>query len=729
MQLSFDILFVADPRFKGGASTGLASEIRASRACGLTCGLIMVKGPLLRKTRPLHAELRALIGEGLCQVVDPGDDVAARLAIIHHPTLFAFPPGRRLAIVVRKVVLVLNHPEVDAAGVVQYDLHKVAENIRFAFGVPPILAPIAPPVRASIRSCPPGAQLMERDWTYVIDLDRWPARGKPFPQAPVVIGRHSRPELVKWPDARETAEHVYPPRADIRIRMLGADRNILASSYGPLPANWECIPFGQEDPSEFLTGLDFYVYFHGESWIEAFGRNLLEALATGLVTIVPPHFEPTFGPAAVYAEARDVESVIDGFMADPEAYERQSRQARAFVEERFSLISYRARIDELAPGDTPPVPAPTRPRARPRVLMVTSNGIGLGHLTRLLAVADRLPKSVQPVFLTLSQAVRLVKDAGYLAEFIPFHRYLNCEPERWNGVLAEELHEALTFYRPRVVVFDGNAPYPGLMSALAGFPEIISVWMRRSMWSPFHAKWLEPSASFDAIIQPGELASAFDLGPTQAFADVVHHVPPILLVDPSSRLSREEARKALDVPEGRILVALQLGSGNNFSFNAIREAVVAALFANPGVEIVEFVSPAQDAAPSDGGPRHAVKAIYPSFRYAAGFDFAVSAAGYNSFHESLLGAIPTVFVPNEADEMDRQISRARFAELRGCGRLLRAFDLYAVAAVVDDMMDPGSRDRMRQACRELAVENGAGEAANFIADLARFIRTDRHPAA
>ena len=48
---------------------------------------------------------------------------------------------------------------------------------------------------------------------------------------------------------------------------------------------------------------------------------------------------------------------------------------------------------------------------------------------------------------------------------------------------------------------------------------------------------------------------------------------------------------------------------------------------------------------------------------------AIAAAGYNTFHEQVLGAIPTLFVPNEADEMDLQASRARWAELTRRGRL------------------------------------------------------------
>jgi glycosyltransferase involved in cell wall biosynthesis len=55
--------------------------------------------------------------------------------------------------------------------------------------------------------------------------------------------------------------------------------------------------------------------------VEAFGRNILEAMASGLPAILPPHFRPLFGDAAVYAEPVEVPSVLRRLYADRVAYE------------------------------------------------------------------------------------------------------------------------------------------------------------------------------------------------------------------------------------------------------------------------------------------------------------------------------------------------------------------------------------------------------------------------
>ncbi len=51
---------------------------------------------------------------------------------------------------------------------------------------------------------------------------------------------------------------------------------------------------------------------------------------------------------------------------------------------------------------------------------------------------------------------------------------------------------------------------------------------------------------------------------------------------------------------------------------------------------------------------------------------AITRAGYNVFHEAIAAALPTLFVPDEGRDMDRQIDRARFAEKHGLALCLPA---------------------------------------------------------
>ncbi|WEZ85883.1 hypothetical protein P6U16_23110 (plasmid) [Rhizobium sp. 32-5/1] len=394
MSAEFDILFVADARFEGGTSTAIAVEMRAAARAGFRCGLLTVKGPLLGLPFPMHPDIRGMLDAGLVERVDPSLPIEAGLVLIHHPTIMANRPTVPLRIQTRALVVVLHHPMFDRHGARQYDLSIISRNCRDAFGPWPAFAPVSGVVRNSLsRTLPEQATVLEEDWMNLIDIDEWPERGVRPIGEPIVIGRHSRPDPLKWP-SREDAWLAYPPDGKrYHIRVLGAD-DYLQRKYGPLPGNWELMPFAFTGIASFLASLDFYVYYHDEKWSEAFGRTILEALTVGLVVIIPPHFETIFGAAAVYATPDQVETVISRFVADPAAYESQAHKARSFAVNICSADVYEGRIGRLRDrfGIASPQPSGLPdPLPRRNVLFVSSNGIGMGHLARQLAIARHLP--------------------------------------------------------------------------------------------------------------------------------------------------------------------------------------------------------------------------------------------------------------------------------------------------------------------------------------------------
>jgi hypothetical protein len=367
-------------------------------------------------------------------------------------------------------------------------------------------------------------------------------------------------------------------------------------------------------------------------------------------------------------------------------------------------------------------PLPTR-----QILFASSNGIGIGHLAQQMAVAQRLPEGLKPVFATMSYAMKVAVDQGYHAHFLTYHRGIDATREDWNDVLAEELFDLISHLRPAVFAYDATAVFDGVSAALAMHPNLFSIWVRRPMWREAYRLFLDMADAFDAVIEPGELADEFDHGPTKEVRDRVLLVPPVLQLGPDERLGRNAARQFLDVPEGMTVVALQLGSGSNFDMSGVRGAVLKALLDRPDTLVLDIRSPIRaDFGPDEPlGPRHRIVELFPSFRYSRAFDAAIAAAGYNSFHENILGAIPTLFVPNEADEMDLQLNRARWAELGGFGLLMRRdHDLAHVDSLVERLLDPSERNGMAARCGGLTWTNGAEIIARYIEDHARIVRTD-----
>lgn len=721
MARQFDVAILADLRFPGGTSAAIAAEIDAQHAAGYRTALIAVKAPVLKFPHPIHPLLRAHLDAGRAELVDPEAALEAGLVLVHHPQVLTHLPRGRLRLQAARQLLIVHHPPFDADGQPFYDWLRIDHHAAALFGRPIPWAPVGPNVRRQLRELALPGGLWPEDWHNVLDPAAWAVERAPEDDV-LVVGRHSRPDLLKWPATREEALLVYPTSPEFAVRVLGSDPAITAF-LAPLPDNWRLFPFGSMDVRAFLAGLDAYVFYHHPRWVEAFGRTLLEAMATGLPVVLPEHFRDLFGPAAIYAAPHEAVDVLHRLREDPHWRREQGELAKTAVAERFSSARHVERLRAIVgPPASQPRPRPVRSRT---VLFFTSNGVGLGHVTRALAIAKRCPAGIEPVFATLSQGAALIEEAGFSVEYLPFHAYLGADPNRWNHYLAGELAEIVRYHDPRVILFDGNTPYSGLVRAMQAADRAWTVWIRRGFWRVGSGgAALERESAFDAVVEPEDLADIVDQGPTTTHRGRTVRVAPIRLLDKAELLEREEARRELELPADGLCFLVQLGAGNNFDFGPVQERILARLAEVPDATVTLLASPiSHGPAPERGAPR--VLRVFPSSRYLRAFDAAVSAVGYNSFHELVLSGIPALFVPNEHPMMDDQAARAEHAQRMGWSLALRAGDVYGLDEQVDRLLDPDERAAMRRAMALLEQRNGAVDAARIVAEMAFTLRADR----
>jgi hypothetical protein len=104
---------------------------------------------------------------------------------------------------------------------------------------------------------------------------------------------------------------------------------------------------------------------------------------------------------------------------------------------------------------------------------------------------------------------------------------------------------------------------------------------------------------------------------------------------------------------------------------------------------------------------------FPISMYLSAFDIAISAAGYNSFHELIFGAVPTLFVPRPRGT-DDQVGRARWAAETGISLAVQDPEPSAVIQRLEELCDHDVRDRLRAACRRVPKAGGAGAAAEAL---------------
>lgn len=354
----------------------------------------------------------------------------------------------------------------------------------------------------------------------------------------------------------------------------------------------------------------------------------------------------------------------------------------------------------------------------PSVLLVSSNGAGMGHLTRLLAYARRLPPGSRPHVLSLSQAVPAVEAEGLTWEYLPSQGATGLRPASWRAMWAERVAHTLRRVDPDVLVFDGTHPYSGLDQALAAHPRTRAVWSRRGLWKPGrNVDQLAKSSWFDLVLEPGDLSTAADRGATaQAIGQqAANRVRPVTLLDPTDLTDRQGARAALGLPADEPLALVTLGAGN-INDTADEVGAAAAALRAHGIGVC-VTAPAIAERAYAGAGVHLVR-HFPLSEHLHAFDYSIAAAGYNSFHEALRFGIPTIFVPNTATSLDDQEGRARYAAARGwalCATTLAGLGAQAhdlVAELVD--RGPGLAARAQQD----DPGNGAGDAAAVIADIA-----------
>lgn len=361
-----------------------------------------------------------------------------------------------------------------------------------------------------------------------------------------------------------------------------------------------------------------------------------------------------------------------------------------------------------------------------KIVLATSNGTGMGHLTRQLCVANALAPTACPVFFSMSKAAGVINTEGFSGEYCP-SRESNWIPEaRWHDYLADRLCAFVAETQARIVVFDGVVPYLGLLRARVELPEVAFVWMRRGYWrADARTAPLDSAGLFDLVLEPGDLAAAGDTGPTGGLGDAVR-LPPVSTLEHLEPLPREQAAAAMGIAPDRptALVTLAAGALNNVV--APGTAALQAFLDDPNWQVVVSRSALnqQGMELSDSTRCVELPGLYPLAKYLNTVDAAVSAGGYNSTHELLYARVPTLLVPNRWTNTDDQGARVRWLAEAGLALHAEESDHDGIRAQAVRLRDATVRAALERACAALEPPAGSRAAAEEItALLATSLRT------
>ncbi|MFP3881966.1 MAG: glycosyltransferase [Actinomycetota bacterium] len=355
------------------------------------------------------------------------------------------------------------------------------------------------------------------------------------------------------------------------------------------------------------------------------------------------------------------------------------------------------------------------------VLLVTSNGTGMGHLTRQAAVALSMDPSHEATIFSLSPGLPLVGDLGIRGEYCISYDRPWIASETWKWYLCDRLVAIAEETESQVVLFDGVAPYLALAEATWRLRDVAFVWMRRGMWKEGQNKSsLRRRPIFDLVIEPGDLASEDDIGPTSALGDAVK-VGPVSILEPLGMLPRAEARSRLGLPLEGPVALVTLGSGMLGDVAGPGATVVRTLLDKTNDwHIAVTKSPvARHEIPFDQADRLTqLSGVYPLATYLSAFDMAISSAGYNAVHELTPAGVPSLLVANTSTQTDDQVTRARSLERQGLALAAVDTDLEEMEGHLHNLLDDELRAELGHRATETRIlMTGASETGQRATEL------------
>lgn len=333
-----------------------------------------------------------------------------------------------------------------------------------------------------------------------------------------------------------------------------------------------------------------------------------------------------------------------------------------------------------------------------RVVSYAINGRGMGHLVRQLAIGrwiDRvcavLDIRCERWVLTSSEADTLARREGVCSFKMPSKamiRDAGMEPSRYLTLARGWTLNMMSSLAPDVLMVDTfpAGSFGELVACLEFAPHRVLVARKVREEIAANPGYGALLPLYSTHIEPDERGTG-----------------PIMIRERSELLARQAARLALGVGDDRPLVYVTLGGGGDLNAATTLPRLVKSLRAS-GQHVVVGAGPLYD------GPELRGEGITWMDRYAPmelfqGLDAAVSAGGYNTFHELMYCGVPTVFLPQPRISDDQE-SRAARAQAAGAGIVAKTLNdvPHAIATLL------GNADA-RHAAMALVPANGARAAA------------------
>lgn len=361
-----------------------------------------------------------------------------------------------------------------------------------------------------------------------------------------------------------------------------------------------------------------------------------------------------------------------------------------------------------------------------RIVAYAVNGGGAGHLQRLTAIlrwarryALFCASPAEVFFLTSSEADTFLFHEGFASFKLPSKTSVasaGIDKLAYLALAKQWVWHSIGLLRPDVLLVDTfpNGSFGELVSALDLARHRVFVYRPVKEEYARRPDFQAMLPLYDLILVPEAREAAGIVVPPKAEASV-RYTGPITVREGWEARGRAEARAHFGIPEGRVAVLLSAGAGGDPTAEETLLSASRLLLSHPEVHVVVAAGPLYRGARTSG--ERVVWVSEPALaEWLAAFDFAVTAAGYNTVLELMSAGVPAVLLPQEkvADEQDR---RARAAVEAGAALSVEPAAEGRLDEAVRRYLDAGNRERASARALSLVPRNAARDAAAEVLEL------------
>lgn len=344
----FDVVYAAD--FRSSEPTGstimILGEIKAAVEAGLRVAVLQLESALKVAEKKYPPVVLDFFLERDIAILRLRDEYHASLLVLRSPTILQYLDTPVSGAQIDRCVLIVDVAPVKARGSgAVYDLRDCLTNARHCFSVEVLVTPESGLIRQLMTSFDTSLELTDFDWMGVVDSFE-PFKSQRAGKKPTV-GRHTWGARAEWPDSAGPFIAAYDHPEVFDTHVYGSMDEIFES----LPAEVMsriCVSTPDEmGLAEYFGSIDFWVYSGSDCAMESLSVPAAQAVAAGLVVVLPPYMASTFRESAVYADPTEVVSVVTEHWHDAGKYERQCAAARTFARNNYSRSSYTRRLEDL----------------------------------------------------------------------------------------------------------------------------------------------------------------------------------------------------------------------------------------------------------------------------------------------------------------------------------------------------------------------------------------------